>query len=473
MNSFFAKLRQRYAALPTEQRKRYTLLGVFGVVVIFLIIVASMKTDGAAIRKAKKDAATKDFILPKPDMAKESWLERGQRELDAQRNKLRALEETVKNFEKRIESLPQGGTEKAGPTVPGGGGNSDSAQEREAKLMSDLSKLGITRVERSGELYPLSPVQPAAQGDVKPKPFTADELGIARTPVDGTDKAAPQSARPVIEKDKGLSGPKNVMGVYDFSPKKVEAAPLAAPAPGTVGKDGTNYSETENFYTPGGSFLKVSLLTGLDAPTGPSASTQPHPVLLRIQDLSWLPNELRQNVTGCFIMAQSYGDLSVERAYIRGMNLSCVNKDNKKVLDEEIKGFTADTDGKLGMRGRVVSKQGQFLARALTAAFIEGIAKGFDTSVNTTVVTGGGVVTTNEIDGFGDGFKKGMSSGINKAASKLSEFYLKSAEQIFPIIEVNARRHATFVISEGKRFSFNKEIMIEQAKTKEMTDGRL
>ena len=42
---------------------------------------------------------------------------------------------------------------------------------------------------------------------------------------------------------------------------------------------------------PSPGFFEVSLLTGLDAPTGNKAKNQPSPLALRVQDLAWLPNE--------------------------------------------------------------------------------------------------------------------------------------------------------------------------------------
>jgi conjugal transfer pilus assembly protein TraB len=403
-------------------------------------------------------SSRQNFRLVNPDMAKESWLERGQRSLDE-------LSRTVRDIEGRLkimESQGSGTGAVSAPVAPGGYAPG-SPQEREARLKQDLAKLGVTPVVKGGDLYPPSPVPPAVTGEVKPKPFTPEELGISRTP-----PPQPQAAEAARQVQPVTGQSRNIMGIFDFTKKKIEVAPESPPDPSSIGKDGTNYAETENFYTPGGSFFKVSLLTGLDAPSGPSSKSQPHPLLLRIQDLSWLPNELRQNVTGCFVMCEGYGDLSTERAFIRRLNISCVNKENRNVLDEALVGYVTDTDGKLGLRGRVVSKQGAYLARALIAGFIEGVAKGFDTSVSTTVVTGGGVVTTDEIEGFSDGFKKGMSSGISKAAKELSDFYLEGAEQLYPVIEINALRHATFIITEGKRFSFNKVIQIPRNKITSM-----
>ena len=65
-------------------------------------------------------------------------------------------------------------------------------------------------------------------------------------------------------------------------------------------------------------------------------------------------------------------DISAERAYIRTENLSCVRHDGS-TLEIAIQGSIFGEDGKVGMRGRLVTKQGQMLANALLAGVVSGI----------------------------------------------------------------------------------------------------
>jgi conjugal transfer pilus assembly protein TraB len=78
---------------------------------------------------------------------------------------------------------------------------------------------------------------------------------------------------------------------------------------------------------PAGSLLKGVLLTGLDAPTGRSARRDPYPALVRIKHEALLPNRFRADVRECFLVAAGFGDLSAERASLRGETLSCVRAD--------------------------------------------------------------------------------------------------------------------------------------------------
>jgi conjugal transfer pilus assembly protein TraB len=127
------------------------------------------------------------------------------------------------------------------------------------------------------------------------------------------------------------------------------------------------------------SFTRGTLLGGLDAPTGGQSQSNPHPVLIRLSDNSVLPNRFRGEYRECFVIAAGYGDISSERAYLRTENLSCVRADGA-ALEVKIQGSVYGEDGKVGMRGRLVTKQGQMLANALLAGVVSGIGQGLATS---------------------------------------------------------------------------------------------
>lgn len=197
----------------------------------------------------------------------------------------------------------------------------------------------------------------------------------------------------------------------------------------------------KKLHIPAGAILSGFLLNGLDAPTGGKAKNQPHPVLIEITDLGILPNEFTVDMQGCFAVGSAYGDLASERAYVRIENISCIKKDGTPI--EAAKntnsslGFVAGEDGKVGLFGRVVSKQGTMLARTLVAGFLEGAAKAFNQS-NTFVSTSGtGAVQSFDPSKAGD---TAMFSGAAEASKKLADFYMKLVNEMFPVIEINAKR---------------------------------
>jgi len=200
---------------------------------------------------------------------------------------------------------------------------------------------------------------------------------------------------------------------------------------------------------PAGSFVPGILLNGLNAPAGGQALSNPLPVLIKLTDLSFLPNRYRADLRDCFVIGAGYGDLSSERAYIRLETLSCI-KENGEVIQEKVEGYVSGEDGFVGLAGRVVTKQGQILARALMAGFLEGVSRVFQQSGTIVSISPQGTVSTVKPD---EALTVGIFSGAAEATKKLADFYMKLANQMFPVIEVNAGRKVDVV--------FLKEVSLE------------
>ena len=198
-------------------------------------------------------------------------------------------------------------------------------------------------------------------------------------------------------------------------------------------------------YVPSGSFMRAVLLGGLDAPTGGQAQNNPWPVLLRVQDNAFLPNRYRAKVKECFLLGSGYGDISSERAYLRLESLSCV-LNNGEVIDTPAKGYVVGEDGKAGMRGRLISKQGQVLANALMTGIISGIGQGIQQSAMSYSTSALGTVGT--VDA-GKEFQAGIGAGVGRALDRLSQYYINLAEKMFPVIEVDAGRVVDVVLTKG------------------------
>jgi conjugal transfer pilus assembly protein TraB len=195
------------------------------------------------------------------------------------------------------------------------------------------------------------------------------------------------------------------------------------------------------------SFTRGTLLGGLDAPTGGQSQSNPHPVLIRLSDNSVLPNRFRGEYRDCFVIAAGYGDISSERAYLRTENLSCVRADGA-ALEVKIQGSVYGEDGKVGMRGRLVTKQGQMLANALLAGVVSGIGSGLATSSTTYSSSALGTIASAS---GADAYRAGLGSGVGKALDRLAQYYIKLAENTFPVIEVDAGREIDVVITKGVR----------------------
>jgi len=222
------------------------------------------------------------------------------------------------------------------------------------------------------------------------------------------------------------------------------APATAGAAPGASGAP--SEARTVSTFLPV-SFTRGTLLGGLDAPTGGQAQSNPHPVLIRLSDNSVLPNRFRGEYRDCFVVAAGYGDISAERAYLRTESLSCVRADGA-ALEVRIQGSVYGEDGKVGMRGRLVTKQGQMLANALLAGVVSGIGQGLAISATSYSTSALGTVATAS---GSDAFVAGLGTGVGKALDRLAQYYIKLAENTFPVIEVDAGREVDVVITRGVR----------------------
>ena len=210
-------------------------------------------------------------------------------------------------------------------------------------------------------------------------------------------------------------------------------------------------------FLPAGSILSGALITGMDAPTGQGARKEPFPALLRIKKEAILPNRFRADIKECFLIASGFGDLSSERAYLRAEVISCVREDGG-VIESKLDAYAAGEDGKAGVRGRLVSKQGVILARSLMAGFMQGVSEAFSVkSVPTINVRDINSTNSNKTynpvmeQAFnGEALQGAAISGTGKALERIADFYLEMAENLYPVIEVDALREIDFIVNRGQ-----------------------
>ncbi|QPK61658.1 conjugal transfer protein TrbI [Methylomonas sp. LL1] len=219
-----------------------------------------------------------------------------------------------------------------------------------------------------------------------------------------------------------------------------------------TGESSATHSTHNDVFIPAGSILTGVLLNGLDAPTGKKAKKEPMPVLFRIKKEAILPNRFHADVRECFLLAAGFGDLSAERAYFRGETFSCVRQDGG-VIEVPMNAYATGEDGKNGVRGRVVSKQGALLAQSMMAGFLRGFSDAFGRNQIPVLMTGGlGSLagTTPFQSAFSSqSMEGGALKGAGYAMERLSHFYMDMAEEIYPVIEVDATRQVNFIVQKG------------------------
>jgi conjugal transfer protein traB len=173
------------------------------------------------------------------------------------------------------------------------------------------------------------------------------------------------------------------------------------------------------------------------------------PVLMRIDRPAILPNQWKSKVQACHVTGAATGDLSSERVLIRLDRLSCVSQSGE-TLDIKASGYVVGGDGKTGLRGRLITKSGQALANAVSLSILSGAGKAISLSsqqISTSTLTG-----TQTVD-YSSAWKAGMGQGAADAMSRLVDYYLKLADKILPVLEVDAGTSADIVFSQGTALS--------------------
>lgn len=240
-------------------------------------------------------------------------------------------------------------------------------------------------------------------------------------------------------------------------PVAVPSAPLAFPAPPVASgskaqglpnvKANVTYKANKNAgLLLSGAFAPIALLNGLDAGTAAATQANPMPVLMDVLNQATLPGLAKYRLRNCFILGTGYGDLSAERVYVRFSRLSCVDKSQDLVLSADVSGYLVDSDGKLGLRGTVHDRQGAKLGKAMLAGFAQGLAGALGQAQGSTSSSLTSGLTTSTMTGASALRASGLG-GAQVAASQLADFYLKEAQNIFPVISINAGRTGTAVFS--------------------------
>jgi conjugal transfer pilus assembly protein TraB len=303
----------------------------------------------------------------------------------------------------------------------------EAIQKQIARLASEKEKPVMPEPDPAPEKKSLPDIPSAEQIAKDARPVFADQ---------GQRFPVPPRSTPPPPKEKKIIG-----GIEILSNQEAEAIDIN----GQVDKK----KDKRTVYLPP-SFMEAMLLTGFDASTSGEGKNNPEPLLLRIQAPAVLPNDVKANLRGCFIIAEAVGRLNKERADVRLVSLSCIGRKGQAVIDATIKGFVTDSDSKVGLSGRVVSKMGAATARAVVAGIFGGAGNALQSTAMTQTASPLGttaIVDTNQIA------KSAIGGGLAEGANTLHELYLDLAKQATPVIEVGAAKKVTVVISEGKELT--------------------
>lgn len=426
MSAWKEKAPAWWEALPPGRKRAAVLSALAGGFILAALAAWELK-GGRPAPPAREKTASRPIRLSPAALERSAYLET--KALAG--TTIEGVQDLLENFERRVDervaralaeserdrdkSVSRRKREKTSAGDDGRPGGPDTKTSPTKTSPTPGKGAGVRMAARKRPFPPPSPL-PSAPGSVPPRPGSSSSGG---------------------------GGGPELIGGIEF---------VEAPGGPSAGDGDGGKKKGEAVYLPP-SFMEATLISGLDAPTVERARGNPMPALLRVKAPAVLPNRVKANLKGCFVIASGYGDLAAERAYLRLDALSCISRGGGSVIDQTVKGFVVDSDGKIGLRGRVVSKMGSTIARSMIAGFFGGLGDALKFSGVQTRVNPLGTVTfqTRELDreGLAQFLGMGAGAGLSQAAQEIQKFYLDLARQTMPVIEVGATKQVTLVVQEG------------------------
>ena len=402
-NKFTEKLRSKFKT--EEGYQKFLKIALFSVLALVFIVFISLvlHSNKPPKQKKKKNYAN---IINKKKFQKEQWILHAQNQLNTTQSKLAKMQ-------KQNALL--------------------------AKEVHDVSVIKQAQMGKSpnGKQKVFTPPIPGL-----PNTYTGNR-NYNRPPRPNNKPNAPITITPI-------GNPINII--------------LNSEPPQATAKNAKNKKKSiGGFYIPAGTFTQGILLNGLDAPASMKGKSNPYPTIIRLTNLSFLPNRYRLSMKGCFVIAEGYGSLSSERVYLRTTDLSCVVKGGNKHISAPIKGYIVGEHGKVGLRGKVVTKQGAILAREFVAGLMQGFASVVQQQSMTLSTSALGSTSSINPSNIGEA---GLGQGLGTAAGELSKFYMKMANSMMSVVVVGAGRKLTLVLTHGFYATYKKNIETNKSKSK-------
>ena len=400
----------------SHQRKNLAIVLILVGVISGSLVFLGNKTRPA--RKPEVKILKNDFKLSPDSLEKQSFQRQYGERLEAMDANMKSLQATLEQLDARLKR-----------------------EQEKAKLKGKAAVTGAPNVNADPSLYVNPTFGKETQKKEKPR--------MARLTVSATSAS---TSKGKAEKS-SLTTARFATEAHGVGPSLLRDEPLSP-----------NRARGQASYLPAGSFAAAVVLSGVTAPTGAGATSNPVPMLLELTDLAQLPNDFKAKVNRCFVTANATGDLSSERVWIRLDRLSCMRQD-ARAIDVKVRGYVTGEDGKTGVRARVVTRSGQAIANALLLGSISGFGSALSASATqSTTYTSGSVGTV-----VNNPWRAGAGEAVKDATDRLVDYYIKLADKIFPVLELDSGRRVDVVLSQGVSLGEGRTVEPDPANDKPST----
>jgi hypothetical protein len=302
---------------------------IFGIVFGLIVAVLSFVDMGGGIKSTKKLEDNSDYEITIADPSKnikaeDRWLVNAQDRLGAQESNIKRTIQENERLKRELEEIKENETLE-----------DRKFQELESKIDALINKNNMN-IQATANNYP-------------------DSQSINNNIIDVN--------RPLIETVSfGDSGDEEERAVYDVS-------------------DG---------YVPATSYAAATIISSADVQVGVNTTANPKPVLIKIRGEAksafFKNKQLSVDIKGCKISAGAIGELSSEKVYIKLSKMVCAIS-STEVIEMPVKGYIS-ASGSSGARGRVVSREGDLVAKSLLAGMVSSIGSAYSQSLAPPLVFG-------------------------------------------------------------------------------------
>ena len=399
----------------------YSIIGVLSLLVFTLAIaVMNGKTQEKPKAKSYKAPITSGASRLDP---KEVWAEKFSNDNELQNKRLENLEKTLETLIKVNQGLALQQAKSQLPSAQPNNLNRQNPENQLAEVRQEISDQvnGPDFIKLGGITNQSATPNPSINSDVNLN--NQDAKSFKQSPGESSLK------KEMVKRFRSNGIQKTSINLLNSKSNK----PL---------KTGDN-------TIPAGAFAGAVMVGGVDASTSIQASNDPRPVLLRITNPGTLPRKFKSDLCGCHVLAACYGDISSERVYMRLEKLTCTERNTGEILEMNVQGYVAGEDGRAGLRGIVVDRAGPSIRNAAVGGFLSGMGNFLSQSHNpVTFSPSNGLAQTNPMTDP-QMLRYGAAKGASTALEKYADFYIKRAEQMQPVIQVQAGRAVDIVFTQG------------------------
>ena len=425
------------AANEVTRKKQMLLLGSAGAAALvagsLYIFDDSGKASDAEVRQAAEGVSVDELV--NKNMAEKEWRAQSEAQMMSMNNNMRALASRAERADQLEQQLA---------AAQGSGGGQGGAISSDTERVLSAYQAENEQLRAALNAARQSPVGASAGPNALYGRTSPPSYQVAGAPRVG----GPLPTTPAGQAAASAAGLPMTRG------SEVSLVSFSEGASGTgtpVPKGNTVFTDSAN-YLPPNSIAVAKVIVGVDAIAGVESQTDPLPVVLRITGPARSVYEngrlLTTNIAGCLVNGAARGDLSSEKVYVKLARMTC-DQPGGRVAVSEVKGFISFA-GKSGVRGRVVSREGNLVTQALLAGIVGGFGRGFSANANSTFSS-----SRTNTDGSkaklspGDILGGGLGQGAADAADTVSKYLIERAEQYQPVVEMPTGIEVEVVFLDG------------------------